>query len=388
MRCIVLLLLIISSLNQVSSQGIDFFHGTWEEALEQAQIQDKVIFVDAFTTWCGPCKRMSKTVFTDKAVGEFFNQNFINMKIDMEKTPGRKFQQEYPVAAYPTLYFIGSDGKVVFKTTGGRQVEQFIELGQSVLGRTDKSGEYAEKYDKGDRDPQLIYQYVRALNKAGKPSLKISNDYISSQDDLTTEFNLRFIYEATVEADSRIFDKLIEYRSRIEALESKKAVAQKIENACKKTAQKAIEYKSDDLHEEAKSKMTAHCPKKAEAFNTEVDLTYFRAKGDAENYLKVCNTYVKKEIKDDPEKLHTLSKEIMISFSSDFKAMKYAEKIAKKAANSGNLYNYYYTYAEILMMNGKKDDALEIANKSLELAGEERNIKMAINQLIQKIEQS
>jgi len=356
--------------------------------LEQAQIQEKVIFVDAYTTWCGPCKRMAKNVFTNTKVGDFFNQNFINMKIDMEKTPGLKFQQQYPVAAYPTLYFIGDDGKVIHKTTGGRQVDQFIELGQSVLGKTDKSGDYAKKYEEGDRDPELIYQYIKALNRAGKPSLKISNDYLKTQTELTTNFNLRFIYEATIEADSRIFDQLIKYRSQIEALETKEAVAQKIENSCKKTAQKAIEYKSDDLHEEAKSKMKKYYPQNAQAFSTHVDLTYFRAKGDAANYISVCNTYVKKEINGDPEKLLALSKEIMISFSGDFKAMKYAEKIAKKAANNGKAYNYYYTYAEILMMNGKKDDALEIAHKSLELAGDKRNVQLAINQLIQKIEQS
>ncbi len=388
MRSIALLFLTFLNLNQINGQGIEFFHGTWEEALEQAQIQEKVIFVDAYTTWCGPCKRMSKNVFTNSKVGEFFNQNFINMKIDMEKTPGLKFQQEYPVAAYPTLYFIGDDGKVVHKTTGGRQIDQFIELGRSVLGKTDKSGDFAEKYEKGDRDPELIYQYVKALNKVGKPSLKISNDYIKSQDDLTTEFNLRFIYAATIEADSRIFDQLIKYRSQIEALETKKAVAQKIENSCKKTAQKAIEYKSDDLHEEAKSKMKKYYPQKAEEFSTKVDLTYFRAKGDANNYIRVCNTYIKKVVNGDPEKIHALSKEIMVSFSGDAKAMKYAEKIAKKAANNGNVYNYYYTYAEILMMNGKKEDALEIAHKSLELAGDQRNVQLAINQLIQKIEQS
>ncbi len=388
MRCITLLFLIVSSLNQIDAQGIDFFHGTWEEALEQAQIQDKIIFVDAFTTWCGPCKKMSKYVFTDSDVGEFFNQNFINLKIDMEKKPGRMFQQKYPVSAYPTLYFIDGDGKVVHKTKGARQVEQFIELGQSVLGKSDKSGEYAEKYEKGDRDPEMVFQYVKALNKAGKPSLKVSNDYLKSQENLTTAFNLRFIFEAVVEADSRIFDLLIKYRSKIEALESKEAVALKIENACKKTAQKAIEFKSDDLHEEAKSKMKAYYPQKAEEFSLNADLKYFRAKGDAENYIKVCNAYVKKEIKNDTDGLHTLAKEIMISFSSDFKAMRYAEKIAKKAAHSGKRYDHYYTYAEILMMNGKKDDALEIANKSLELAEGQKNIQRAINQLIQKIEQS
>ena len=306
----------------------------------------------------------------------------------MEKTPGRKFQQKYPVRAYPTLYFIGSDGEVIHQTTGGRQPDQFIELGRSVLGKTDKSGDYAEKYEKGDRDPELVYEYVKALNKAGKPSLKISNDYLKSQEDLTTEFNLRFIYEAAIEADSRIFNLLIKNRSKIESIESKEAVAQKIEAACNNTAQKAIEFKSDELHEEAKAKMRDHYPQNAKSFATRVDLTYFRAKGDAENYIKVCSAYVKKEVKDDPKKLHEISKEIMVSFSSDFKAMRYAEKIAKKAASEGDLYNYYYTYAEILMMNGKKEDALEIAHKSLELAGEERNLQMSINQLIQKIEQS
>ena len=277
---------------------------------------------------------------------------------------------------------------MVYKTTGGRQVEQFIELGRSVLGRSDKSGEYAEKYEKGDREPELVFQYIKALNKAGKPSLKISNDYLKSQEDLSTEFNLRFIYEAVVEADSRIFDLMIKHRPQIEALMTKDAVAQKIEMACKKTAQKAIDFKSDDLHEEAKLKMKVRCPEKAGDFAMNADLKYFRAKGDAENYVKVCNAYVKKEIKNDTEKLHSLSKEIMISFSGNFKAMKFAEKIAKKAANTGKKYNYYYTYAEILMMNGKKDDALEIANKSLELAEGQRNIQRAINQLIQKIEQS
>lgn len=388
MRLATLFFLTILSFNQINSQGIEFFHGSWEEALEQAQIQEKVIFVDAFTTWCGPCKKMSATVFTNDKVGEFFNQNFINMKIDMEKTPGQQFQEQYPVTAYPTLYFIDGEGKVVHKTTGAREVEQFIELGQSVLGRTDKSAEFAKKYEEGDRDPELIFNYVKALNKAGKSSLKISNDYLNTQEDLSTEFNLRFIFESVVDADSRIFDLLVKYRAKIETLMSKEAVAQKIETACMKTAQKAIEFKSDDLHEEAKSKMKTNFPQKAETFAINADLNYFRAKGDAENYIKVCETYVKKEIKDDPEKLHALSKEIMISFSGDQKAMKYAEKIAKKAVNNGDHYKYYYTYAEILMMNGKKEDALEIANKSLKLAGEEESIQMSINQLIQKIEQS
>ena len=73
-------------------QGIEFFHGTWEEALLKAKTEDKLIFVDAFTTWCGPCKNMAANTFPDPAVGELFNKYFISMKIDMEKEMGLEFR--------------------------------------------------------------------------------------------------------------------------------------------------------------------------------------------------------------------------------------------------------------------------------------------------------
>ncbi len=383
-----LILALMLSLGQSFAGGIEFFHGTWEEALEESKTLDKPIFVDAYTTWCGPCKRMAKTVFTEESVGEFYNANFICMKIDMEKPEGRKFQQKYPVSAYPTLYYIDGNGETIYHTKGARQVEQFIEMGRTVLGKTDKSGEFAEKYESGDRDPEMIYNYVKALNKAGKPSLKISNDYLKSQDDLTSAFNLKFIYEATVESDSRIFDLLVQHKSAIVKMMSKEAVEDKIKAACKKTTKKAIEFQSETLHEEAKAKMKTHCSKHAEAFAYEADLNYYRAMDDSKNYVKVCNNYAKKVVKNDAKQLHFLTKDLKGSFAEDKSAMKLAEKLGKKAAENGGIYEYYYTYAEVLMLNGKKSNALKMANKSLQLAEGKKNVERAIQSLIQKIEKS
>lgn len=388
MKYLSVLFIIFISVSSALAGGIEFFHGTWEQALEESKTQDKPIFVDAYTTWCGPCKRMAKTVFTDEEVGEFYNANFICMKIDMEGTEGRLFQQKYPVSAYPTLYYIDGNGEAIYHTKGARNVSQFISLGRDVLGKTDKSGQFKEKYDEGDRDPELVYNYVKALNKAGKPSLKISNDYLKSQDDLSSEFNLRFIYEATVEADSRIFDLLIKNRKAIESLVSKKDVEKKIKAACTKTSKKALEYESLDLHEEAKAKMKANCPEHATAFSNEADMNYYRATDDVKNYLKVCNSYVKKVVKNDAKQLHYLSKDITASFKKDKNAMKFSEKLAKKAAENGGLYQYYYNYAEVLMMNGKKDAAITAAKKSMELADGKKNIERAIQGLIKRIEAS
>lgn len=74
---------------QSSTDGICFFEGTFNEAIAEAKSQQKNLFIDCYTSWCGPCKRMSNGVFTQKNVGDYFNKNFICLKVDMEKERNR-----------------------------------------------------------------------------------------------------------------------------------------------------------------------------------------------------------------------------------------------------------------------------------------------------------
>lgn len=118
--------------------GIAFFQGTWNEALAAAKKQKKLIFVDAYAVWCGPCKYMSNNVFPDKAVGEFFNKNFISYKFDMEKGEGPDFSNKYKITAYPTLLFIDYAGEVVYRQMGARDAAGFIKLGEEALASIKK----------------------------------------------------------------------------------------------------------------------------------------------------------------------------------------------------------------------------------------------------------
>ncbi len=374
--------------SQMAAQGIEFFHGSFEEALEEAKKQEKLIFVDAYTTWCGPCKRMARNVFPLSEVGEFYNANFINLKLDMEKPAGISFGQKYPVSAYPTFYYIDEKGETVLQTKGGRTAEDFVALGQSAVGKVDRSVDYVEAYENGDRSPELVYNYVKALNKAGKPSLKIANDYIRSQKDLSTPDNLKFLLEATTQADSRIFDLMIQHRPAIEKLASKEAVQIKIEKACQKTLATAIEYNSPDLLAEAKDKMSQHYGSRADQFAFEADMTYYQATLQPDAYLKACQGCAKKEIKKDADKLHKLANNMLTAFPKDKKVLEAAEGFAQKATKFGGQFDHYKTYAQILYKNGKKKDALTAANKCLQLAsGQPLNEKMA-KQLIRVIENS
>ncbi|MEO1262179.1 MAG: thioredoxin family protein [Bacteroidota bacterium] len=354
--------------SQTMAQGIDFFHGTWKEALAESKKTGKPIFVDAYAKWCGPCKRMAKTTFMDKKAGDFFNEKFVNMKIDAEESEGRKFRQKYPVSAFPTLFFIDESGEVLHKVVGGQNTKGLIQNGELALRKVDYSREYAKRYEEGERDPQFLFDYVASLNKSNKPSLKVSNEYLRTQKDLTTEFNLRFIHEAAVEADSRIFNLLIEHQTAIGQLVGLPALQERILLACENTANKAIEFEFEELLMEAKAKMQKNYPAKAGAFAANADMRYYKKMNNAEKYGKACADYATHVANGDATKLDQLAKDLAMNFSEHEACMKMAEKFSKTAASKSKDYSHHLNYAIILDKNGKTKQAKKAAKSALQLA--------------------
>ncbi len=116
-----------------SETGIQFTSISFEEALKLAKKEKKNIFLDAYASWCGPCKMLKKNIFTQKEVGDFYNSNFVNMAIDMEQGEGPKLAQKYKVQAYPTLLFINHKGEVVGSALGYHQADEIIALGKKYV---------------------------------------------------------------------------------------------------------------------------------------------------------------------------------------------------------------------------------------------------------------
>lgn len=375
MRILIFLLFASLSLS-AKAGGIEFFDGSWAEAKDLAIQQDKIIFVDAYTSWCGPCKQMAKQVFTQDQVGAFYNENFICVKLDMEKDKdGPGFARDYSVRSYPTLLYINGAGEVVHRAVGGKRPDDFIQLGQLVVGKVDKSGDYEKMYEEGKRDPDFIYEYVKALNKAGKPSLKVANEYIHTQDDLGSDFNVKFLFEAATQADSRLFDLLVEQKNKAVALFGQEAFDQKVIAATNVTVDKAVEYESTDLLAEAKEKVGVISDKeRIQLFHLRADKKYHLLTGDMKNYLKSAKKFVKEIAKDDAEHLAQLSLEVKKYLATDKKALKQGEEWAKMAYDLSPTWQRAHTYAEFLYVNNNPKKALAIAEHGQEmcLAASER----------------
>lgn len=119
--------------NDEIEQGIQFIEANWSKALQEAKKQKKLIFIDAYASWCGPCKLLKKNTFPDKEAGEFFNQHFINVAIDMEKGDGPALAEKFQVTAYPTLIITDWEGNIVTYTRGYIKPKQLIEFGNYGL---------------------------------------------------------------------------------------------------------------------------------------------------------------------------------------------------------------------------------------------------------------
>lgn len=133
----IILMLIISfllfsfCLNNAKAQ-IQFEKGSWEEIKNMAKIKDELIFMDAYTSWCIACNRMSKNVFTDDTVAAYYNNTFINAKFEMETGEGKEIAKLYDVKVYPTFLFINYDGEIVHRVVGSRGSEDFVKLGKEA----------------------------------------------------------------------------------------------------------------------------------------------------------------------------------------------------------------------------------------------------------------
>ena len=213
--------------------GIKFEHTTWQEVIKKAKSENKLIFIDAYTTWCGPCKVMAKNVFTDVEVGEYFNQNFVNVKLDMEKEPGLSLKSKLHVTAYPTLIFIDANENIEHKAVGSMPKADFLKFGNEVLGEEMKLSDYNEAYQKdGVANFKFLVDYLKMLKSAGE-NVKLKQvvlDYFDKLESskLLAKDNWGLFIEYIHNTDNKAFQYLLMNRKQFESSFGEKEVGEKI----------------------------------------------------------------------------------------------------------------------------------------------------------------
>lgn len=392
MRPVFFCLLVLSVCTGVRAQGIEFFPGTWQEALTKAQAEDKLIFVDAYASWCGPCKVMARNVFPQAEVGNFFNANFINVKFDMEKAESADFRTKHRVSAYPTLFFINGKNDVVHKSVGGKQVKTLIAAANVAITKMDDISVLANRWETGERNPKLAFKYIRALVRQQQPYARITNDYLRTQKDLTSPDHLNLLLVAATDADSRIFDLLVANKGAAIALVGEKAFAAQVAKAVKATMNKAVEFKSEKLLKTAAEKMSLADPAEGKKVLLQGTFEMAATGIDLKACQKAAKKYLDKGAEGDIVRLERLYQVAAVSkFISDPKVLDIAVRAGAAAAagDPSTGYRKYFKLAEFLRKQGKTDMALTYANLALQALPEKQpNYERAIKGLIDRIQGS
>lgn len=209
MKKIISLIFLFVSLVVWSQESIAFEKSAFKDILAKAKTENKLVFLDAYASWCGPCKLMEKNVFPKEQVKKYYNSNFINAHFDMEKGEGKEIAAKYGIHSYPTYLFLNGDGEVVFKGLGYLEESEFLALGNEA-NSVGKGGSAKARFEKGETDPAFLLNAIK-LNANTDPEFakKVSERYFSlrpkkayTQDEVSM---LLYFLKSSNEANYKVF---------------------------------------------------------------------------------------------------------------------------------------------------------------------------------------
>jgi len=387
MKKILLFLLILPFAVIGQEKGITFEHGlNWSQIKEKAKKENKFIFVDLFTTWCGPCKYMSASVFPQTKVGDFFNSKFVNAKIQMDKTDkdseevkawyeeAERFGKDYKIAAYPTFLIFNPQGELVHRMVGGGDADEFIERSKDALKPETQYYALLKAFNENPTDLALAHRMVRAANTAyDEATVTQAEDIIISHtkpENLTKEC-AAYLVANTRTSRSKAFELLRDNPEKIDALLEKNGAANRV-------------LATVAINEVLGTKIDFNTEPNWEALKTEISDKYANINFDpifklmkAQYYVQSRNWSSLTNIVDsyltsedlNSNQLNSYAWEIFEN-STDTACLDAALKWSKRAVEQDVKSAYLDTYANLLYKKGDKINAIKWQEEALSLATE------------------
>ena len=195
------------------NQGLTFFEGSWAALTAKAKSENKPIFVDFYTNWCGPCKNMERTFFPDKAAGELMNPNFINYRLDAEAGEGILMAQRYNINSYPTSVFLTAEGVQFhrFSGFGGNQMmmdeaNKAVDIFQFSASKT--LAELDIDFEKGNRDKRFVVNYFARKLASNQNISSVKDAYFSSLNNTELEKAavIKLLIDSPIESDTKVLN--------------------------------------------------------------------------------------------------------------------------------------------------------------------------------------
>jgi len=354
----------------VFAQGIKFEEGNFKSILAKAKKENKLVFIDAYAVWCGPCKLMVKNIFPLKPVGDYYNANFVNAKIDMEKGEGIDLAKKYNVKVFPTYLFINGDGEEVHRTIGYVEEKDFIQFAMDAGDPNKRLTALKQKFEKGEKDSEFLLNLAElTVYNDTEFSNRVLERYFAAKPEIN-QGNLQLLFQAMKSTEGAPYKIFTERKADILKIIPEKSVENIEKNVKVNTVMsKAYNTTTKKLDE-------AYFLTETQKFMTKEDsekllkrVKSSRALKDKDfaTYEKINLELYKDYSAASSEELNSLAWnffENVTTKSSLEMAVKWAEESVKKNENYANTDTLANLYNKI----GDKKNAKLWAEKSVQLA--------------------
>lgn len=373
MKKIVSVLFLLSAITIFAQEAIQFQDLPFKDLIAKAKKENKIVFIDAYTSWCGPCKMMERNIFTKKTVGDYYNSNFVNARFDMEKGEGREIAAKYGVRSYPTYLFLNGDGELVSQNYGYMEESMFISMAQNINSPNNKKGSLKERFEKGEKDPEFLINIMRLNSSSDFDFAKKASERYFENKEKTSELTkddigllLFFLkssedknYKVFVQRKAEIIKFLPEetYREFDNQIKLGKIVEQSIDRQNKK-------INDDYFMKTAEPLVGRH---DAEVKLNQTKLSYYEQNANFPEYEKAALVYYKNSEAFEPNELLKAAwifSEHITNPASLKKATEWAEKSVMRGETSENT----YILAKLYFLTGNKDQANAFAEMSKNIA--------------------
>jgi len=364
---------------QEKETGIVFDDSSWLELLDKAKTEDKLIFVDVYTNWCGPCKTMAKEIFTDASIAQYYNQYFINAHIDAEQGEGIQFARKYKVRAYPSLLFINGTGDVVHRATGYHDVAAFAHLGETAISPEGGLLRWNQQYQKGERSPAFLRKLILAkYNAMEEGYMEMAKTYLRSQKDWSTLPHMQLIYTLIDDPSSNWFDYMVDHRSQFDLLFGREAVASKLQQLFLK---KPLGSQGIDPMAEVDRFYSKVYPDLAPKLSAHFKMNYFRTIGDMKAFTKAADQYLSHFASKDSNELNNIAW-TFFEYAEDKEMLLKAVGWAEQSVAISRGYHNLDTLANLYYKVGKRSKAKKAAKEAIALAKAEGVILAPTQELL------
>ncbi|MBC8984722.1 thioredoxin family protein [Pedobacter sp. N36a] len=368
---------------------------TWVATTAKSAQENKLIFIDCYTSWCAPCKWMDKNVFNDPSVANFFNTHFINAKIDMEKGEGIELRKKYNVQSFPTFLFVNDKGEVIHRTASKMTVAEFLEEGKMAADPKRNLSFLSQKYESGQRDIPFVLDYFLAVQKSDRNKAELIGKDIAERitlTDLNSALGWKAIKALARTENDRLGAHFMANQTAYTAFATEEEREKLKDRLITSTMYGYLYGKNEKAFMEHLSyfKNSDKLDRRKQGIMLEAD--FYLDNNRTSEYIKIADAALKGDLKDDAEKLSFLARradsKVVNQHTPNPKVLKQAYKMAKHAAAlEPDEYSVQSTFAKVCLSLKRKEEGLIAAKKSRVLADAETSkIQKLAQDLIDKIE--